>query len=117
MLPETQQKKKKKKQQQTVSTLNQEISESGQELVEFLEKLEAEKKYLDVQICPKCKSPKVKRVGTMEGDLWSNMTLAQPKYECSDCGWSERIHLKVTNRPLSVRDVEIIAEALDAEEK
>ena len=115
-MQEIRQKKKKKKQQAT-AFLNEELSESGQELVEFLEKLEDEKKYLDVQICPKCKSPKVKRVGTMDGDLWSNMSLMHPKYECSDCGWSDRVFVKVTNRPLTVRDVEIIAEALDAEEK
>jgi ribosomal protein L37AE/L43A len=115
MLHETQRKKKKK--QPTTATLSQELSESGQELIEFLEKLEDEKKYLDVQVCPKCKSPKVKRVGTMDGDLWSNMGLLHPKYECSDCGWSDRILVKVTNRLLTVRDVEIIAEALDGSEK
>ena len=94
-------------------TLNSQLSESGQDLIEFLEKLEEEKKYLDVQVCPKCKSPKVKRVGTLDGDLWSNMGLIPPKYKCSDCGWSDRVLVKVTNRPLTVRDVEIIAEALD----
>jgi ribosomal protein L37AE/L43A len=115
-LQQTQQKKKKKK-QQTIPAPNEELSESGQELIEFLNKLEDEKKYVDVQICPKCKSPKVKRVGTMDGDLWSNMGLIPPKYECSDCGWSDRVLVKVTNRPLTVKDVEIIAEALDANEK
>ncbi len=116
-MQETQQKKKKRKQQQTISMLNEELSASGQELIEFLEELESEKKYVEVQICPKCKSPKVKRVGTMEGDLWSNMGLTPPKYECEDCGWSDRILVKVTNRPLSVKEVELIAEALDDQEK
>ena len=110
------QQKKKKKKQQTFAP-NEQLSESGQELIEFLEKLEEEKKYLDVQICPKCKSPKVNRVGTMDGDLWSNMGLIYPKYECSDCSWSDRVLVKVTNRPLTVRDVEIIAEALDGNEE
>lgn len=111
------QKNKKKKKQPTITTLSQELSKSGQDLIEFLEKLEEEKKYLDVQVCPKCKSPKVKRVGTMDGDLWSNMGLIPPKYECSDCGWRGRILVKVTNRLLTVRDVEIIAEALYCSEK
>ncbi len=115
-MQETEQKKKKKKQQQTV-TIQEELSETGQELVEFLQELESEKKYVDVQVCPKCKSPKVKRVDTVSGDLWSHMGITPPRYECLDCGWSDQIVVKVTNRPLRVRDVELIAEALDAEEK
>jgi ribosomal protein L37AE/L43A len=106
--------KKKKKQQQLAVVQTEEISESGQELVEFLEKLEEEKTYLDVQVCPKCKSPKVKRTGTQGGDVFGHMALVPPKYECKDCGWTGKIEVKVTNRPLTVRDVEIIAEALDA---
>ena len=106
--------KKKKKQQQVMVVQTDEISESGRELVEFLEKLEEDKTYLDVQVCPKCKSPKVKRSGTSEGDLFGHMAIVPPKYECDDCGWTGRTLVKVTNRPLTVRDVELIAEALDA---
>lgn len=116
-MQEAQQKKKKKKQQQTLVLQTEDVSESGQELIEFLEELEGEKKFVDVQICPKCKSPKVKRVDTDAGDLWGHMGVVPPKYECTDCGWSDRVVVKVTNRPLTVRDVELIAEALDAEEK
>jgi len=106
--------KKRKKQQQTMVLQTEEISESGQELVEFLEKLEEEKTYLDVMVCPKCKSPKVKRTGTVEGDMFGHMGIVPPKYECRDCGWNSPTVVKVTNRPLTVRDVELIAEALDA---
>lgn len=106
--------KKKKKQQQITIVQTEEISESGQELVEFLEKLEEEKTYLDVQACPKCKSPKVKRTGTSQGDVFGHMAIVPPKYECPDCGWTGKTIVKVTNRPLTVRDVELIAEALDA---
>ncbi len=113
-MPEAQLQKKKKKQQQTTVLKIEEISESGQKLAEFLEKLEEDKTYLDVQVCPKCKSPKVKRTGTIEGDLFGHMGIVPPKYECSCCGWSGRTVVKVTNRPLTVRDVELIAEALDA---
>jgi uncharacterized protein YbaR (Trm112 family) len=116
-MSETQQKKKKKKQQQTLALQTREISESGQELVEFLEELESQKKYLDVQICPKCKSPKIKRVETQSGDMFGNMGLIPPKYECKDCDWTSTLYVKATNRPLKVRDVELIAETLDAEEK
>jgi hypothetical protein len=115
-MSETQQKKKKKKQHALILQ-TEELSESGQELVEFLEELEKEKKYLDVQICPECKSPKIKRVDTQTGDMFGNMGLIPPKYECEDCGWNSTLVVKVTNRPLKVRDVELIAEALDAEDK
>jgi len=115
-MQETEQKKKKKKQQQTVH-VQEELSEAGQELVELLQELESQKKYVAVQICPKCKSPKVKRVDTDAGDLWSHMGITPPRYECLDCGWSDQIVVKVTNRPLSVRIVELIAEALDSDEK
>jgi hypothetical protein len=116
-MQETEQKKKKRKQTQTTVLQTEEVSESGQDLIAFLEELEKTKEYLEVQICPKCKSPKVKRSGTQEGDLWSHMGIVTPKYECSDCGWSGRTVVKVTNRPLTVRDVELIAEALDVDEK
>jgi hypothetical protein len=110
-------KKKKKKQHQIMALQTEEISESGQELVEFLEKLEEEKTYLEVQVCPKCKSPKVKRTDTQGGDLFGHMALVPPKYDCNDCGWSGKTVVKVTNRPLTVKDVELIAEALDATDK
>jgi len=106
--------RKRKKQQQSLVLQSEEISESGQELVEFLEKLEDEKNYVDVQVCPKCKSPKVNRTGTAEGDMFGHMGIVPPKYECCDCGWNGQTVVKVTNRPLTVRDVELIAEALDA---
>jgi hypothetical protein len=116
-MTETQQNKKKKKQQQTLALQTEQISESGEQLIEFLEELEKEKKYLDVQICPKCKSPKVRRIEAQGGDMFGCMGVVPPKYECKECGWSSQINVKVTNRPLTVRDVELIAEALDAGEK
>ncbi len=115
-MQQTQQKRKKRNQQQT-TLQSEEISEAGQELIEQLDKLEAEKKYVDVQICPKCKSPKIKRAGTQSGDLWGHMGVIPPKYECLDCNWTGRTVVKVTNRPLTVKDVELIAEALDGDEK
>ena len=111
-MEQIEQKKRKKKKQNTI-VLTEEISVSGQQLIEYMDKLESEKTCLDVQICPKCKSPKVKRVGTMDGDLWGNMGLVSPKHECSDCGWLGSLFIKNTTRPLTVRDVELIAEALE----
>jgi hypothetical protein len=39
-----------------------------------------------------------------------------PSYECPDCGWQERLVLKATNKKLTVREVEIICEAMDEKE-
>ena len=51
----------------------------------------------------------------MIGDMSGHMGLTPPKFECRKCGWRERLVLKATNRPTSVRDVVIMAEAKDAE--
>ena len=66
------------------------------------------------KVCPKCKSPHVHRVKTMSGDLWSHLGWSPPKYECKEYGWQSRLVLKATNKRLSVKDVELIAEASEA---
>jgi hypothetical protein len=112
--PETK-KKKRKKQQFTVLKEQEEESQALAELVKVLEELEKEGKLIEVQVCPKCKSPKVRRAKTMSGDLWGHMGILPAKFECEECGWRARLVLKATNKRLSVKDVEIIAEASDSE--
>ena len=112
---EQKQKKKKKKKQLTVLETEKVESELLPELVEALEELEKEKKYVDIQVCPKCKSPLVRRVGSMVGDMSAHMGFTPPKYECRECGWRERAVLKATNKPTTVREVVILAEAKDAD--
>jgi flagellar biosynthesis component FlhA len=116
-MAETETKKKKRKRQQTIvlSEQQEEESQSLAELVRVLEELEKEGKVVEIQVCPRCKSPKVRRVKTMSGDLWSHMGWLPPKFECEECGWRAHLVLKATNKRLSVKDVEIIAEALDSE--
>ena len=109
------QKKKKKKKQLTVLETEKVESELLPELVEALNELEKEKKYEDIQVCPKCKSPLVRRVGSMVGDMSAHMGFTAPKYECRECGWRERTVLKATNKPTTVKDVVIMAEAKDAD--
>jgi len=113
-MSEEKQRKKKKKQRQVV-LLKQKTVESQKflELLEALEKLETEEKYVNVQICPRCKSPRVRRVGTMNGDMSGHTGLLPVKFECLDCGWRERLVVKVTNRKLGLKQVAIIAEALN----
>ena len=110
-----QKKKKKKKKQVCLSETEKVESELLPELIQALDELEKEKNYVDVQVCPNCKSPKVRRVSSMKGDMSAHIGLTPPKYECPECGWRERLVVKVTNRPTSVRDVVIMAEANEAE--
>lgn len=46
-------------------------------------------------------------------DMWAHIGILPPSYECPDCDWQERIVLKATNKKLSVREVELIREAMD----
>ena len=107
-------KKKKKKKQLTVLETEKVESELLPELVQALDEHEKEKRYVDIQVCPKCKSPLVRRVGSMVGDMSAHMGFTPPKYECRECGWRERMVLKATNKPTTVREVVIMAEAKDA---
>jgi transposase-like protein len=109
------QKKKRKKQQLTVlEQVQEEIAiQNAIEVTQALEELEAQGIRLDIQVCPKCKSPKVRRAKSTGGDMWGHIGMLPPSYECPDCGWQERLVLKATNKPLSVRDVELIREAMD----
>ncbi len=112
-----QKKKKKKKKQLTVLETEKIESELLPQLVEALEELEKEKKYVDIQICPKCKSPLVRRVSSMVGDMSAHMGFTPPKYECRECGWRERTVLKATNKPTTVREIVIMEEAKDVDKK
>ena len=76
---EQKQKKKKKKKQLTVLETEKVESELLPELVEASEELEKEKQYVDIQVCPKCKSPLVRRVGSMVGDMSAHMGFTPPK--------------------------------------
>jgi len=117
-MSETQEQKKKKKRKHPSLLESERVeSELFPELVEALEELEKERKYVDIQVCPKCKGPLVRRVGSMTGDMSGHMGLTPTKFECKECGWRERLVLKATNRPTSIKDVAIMAEAKDAEDE
>lgn len=116
-MSEEEQAQKKKKKQLSVLETEKVESELLPELVEALNELEKEKKYVDLQVCPKCKSPLVRRVGSLVGDTMAHMGFPPPKYECRECGWRERTVLKATNKPTTVRDAVIMAEAKDADLK
>ena len=108
-------KKKKKKQRQKVILKEKSIEtpKKIKDLIEGLEELEREQKHVDIQICPRCKSHRIHRVGSMIGDMSGHMGLLPPKFECLDCGWRERMVIKATSRKMGIKEVAIIAEALD----
>ena len=112
---EKENKKKKKKQKKQVIFQETEVESELKELVEVLEELKKEKKYVDVQVCSHCKSPKVRRVKSMEGDVLGHLGVTPPKYECQKCGWREKLVVKATNKPTTVKDVVLMAEANEAE--
>jgi RNase P subunit RPR2 len=114
LMGDKKQRKKKKKQKQIVLLKQKEMeSQKFLGLLEVLEELEKEEKYVDVQICPHCKSPRVRRVRSMNGDMSGHIGVLPVKFECRDCGWRERLVLKATNRKLGLKQVAIIAEALN----
>ncbi len=117
-MTETQtQKKKRKKQQRVVleQVQEEEAIQNAVEVADALAELEKQGKHVEIQVCPKCKSPKVRRAKSTGGDMWGHIGLVPPSYECPECGWQERVVLKATNKPLTVRDVELIREAMDEE--
>jgi hypothetical protein len=116
-LTEEKQKKKKRKRQLTLLKQEEIQSESLPALMEVLEELGKEGKFVDVQLCPRCKSAKVRRVGSMSGDVAGHMAITPVKYECLDCGWIEHLVIKATNRPLGWKEMAIIAEALDLKDE
>ncbi len=120
-MTETQKQKKKRRKQQLVilETVQEEEAaiQNAIEVTEALEEIKKQGKRLDIQVCPRCKSPKIKRAKSTGGDMWGHMGLAPPSYECPECGWQERMVLKATNKPLTVREVELIREAMEIEDK
>jgi uncharacterized protein with PIN domain len=65
--------RRKKKLQSAVLAEPQEESQELAELVQVLDQLEKEGKRVDIQVCPKCKSPKICRVDSTCGDIMGHM--------------------------------------------
>lgn len=87
------------------------------EVTKTLEELKQQGELFDIQVCPRCKSPKIKRAKSTGGDMWAHIGMLPPSYECPDCGWQERIVLKATNKKLTVREVELIRETMEIEDE
>ena len=116
VLTEKKQKNKKKKKQKVVLKQKKEESQKFLEMLKILEELEKEGKNVDVQFCPHCKSPRIRRIRSLEGDMSGHMGMLPEKFECLDCGWRGRLVVKATNKKLSIKEVAIIAEAANIKE-
>jgi len=51
----------------------------------------------------------------MSGDIMGHMGLTPPKFECLACGWREKLALKATNKPTTIKEAVIMAEAKEDE--
>ena len=47
----------------------------------------------------------------MGGDEFFHMDITPAKHECGKCSYRERMIIKATNKPTTIRDVVIMAEA------
>jgi hypothetical protein len=113
----SQEKKKKKTQTQKV-ILKEKSPENRKKIMKFLQRMEElkkEHKYVDIQVCTRCKSPRIRRVGSITGDMSGHMGWFPPMFECLDCGWRGRFVLKATNKNLGLKEIAIIADVTDFE--
>ena len=109
------QKTKKKQKQELVQKEKKVDSKNVQELVQRLDELRKKKKYVDVAVCPKCKSVNLRRVKSTMGDMTGHLRWLPVIYECLDCGWRGRLEIFATNKKQSWKEIVIMAEARDIE--
>ena len=113
----TEQKTEKKQKQELVQKEKKVDSKNVQKLAQRLDELRKKEKYVDVAVCPRCKSVNLRRVKSTSGDVTGHLGWLPVKYECLDCGWRGRLELFATNKKQSWKEVVIMAEARDIEAK
>ena len=111
------QKTKKSQKQELVQKEKKAEAKNVERLIEGLDELRKKGKYCDVAVCPSCKSINLRRVESMRGDVAGHMGWLPPIYECLDCGWRGRLEIYATNRKQTWKEVVVMAEARDVEEK
>jgi predicted RNA-binding Zn-ribbon protein involved in translation (DUF1610 family) len=113
----SEQKNRKKQKQQLLQKEKSAEGKSVQKLAERLEELRKKEKYVDVAVCPNCKSVNLRRVTSMMGDATGHLGWLPVIYECLDCGWRGRLEIFATNKKQSWKQVAVMAEARDIEEQ
>jgi hypothetical protein len=111
-------KSKKRSQKQHIVQKTKKVDEKNiQKLSTRLNELKKKHKFVDIAICPKCKSPNLRRVKSTSGDITGHLGWLPVIYECLDCGWRGQIKLLATNKNQSWKEVAIIAEARDIQKE
>ena len=105
------QKTKNKQKQKLVQKEEKVDNKNVQKLMQRLDELKRKEKYVDVAVCPICKSVNLRRVKSTMGDMTGHMGWLPVIYECLDCGWRGRLELFATNRKQSWKEIVIMAEA------
>jgi hypothetical protein len=111
------QKTKNKQKQKLVQKEGKVDNKNVQKLMQRLDELKRKEKYVDVAVCPRCKSVNLRRVKSTMGDMTGHMGWLPVIYECLDCGWRGRLELFATNRKQSWKEIVIMAEARDEHTK
>lgn len=109
------QKTSKKQKQELVQKEKKADNKNIKKLVQRLDDLKKKGKYVDVAVCPECKSPNLRRVKSNSGDMTGHLGWLPVIYRCLDCGWRGRLEVYATNRKQNWREVLIMAEARDLE--
>ena len=113
--PLTEQKTRKRQKQEVVQKEKKVDSKNIEKISQRLDELRRKGKFVDVAVCPVCKSPNLRRVKSTCGDMTGHLGWLPVMYECLDCGWRGRLELYVTNRRQNWREVAIMAEVRDLE--
>ena len=104
---------RKKQEQELVQKEKKAHYKNIEKLAVRLDELRKKEKYVDVAVCPICKSPNLRRVKSTCGDMSGHLGWLPVIYECLDCGWRGRLEIYATNRKQNWQEVAIMAEARD----
>ena len=113
----SEQKTKSKQKQELMQEEKKADIKNAEKLVQRLDELKKKGKFVDVAVCPMCKSINLRRIESSKGDMTGHLGWLPVKYECLDCGWIGRLEIFATNKKQSWREVAILAEARDLELK
>jgi hypothetical protein len=108
-----QQKNSKSHKQEVLQKEKKVDSRNIEKISQRLDELRKKGKYVDVAVCPICKSPNLRRVKSTCGDTTGHLGWLPVIYECLDCGWRGRLEIYATNRRQNWREVAIMAEVRD----
>jgi uncharacterized protein YbaR (Trm112 family) len=111
--PLSQQKTSKSHKREVLQKEKKTDSKNIEKISQRLDELRKKGKYVDVAVCPICKSPNLRRVKSTCGDMTGHLGWLPVIYECLDCGWRGRLEIYATNRRQNWREVAIMAEARD----